>query len=239
MNCRECQSLVQRLLDGERIELSPELRAHLDQCSDCRRDLAAARTLLAGMRQMPSPPGPTMPASAIVLAAERDREARRRRVWYRWYATVALAAALLLFVGFGHLVTWWQGGPMATGTMAQKNDGHIERAPAPEPRPDTAPLAQRADDAQKAVASLGRSVADKTRIHLGALLAAANPLEEIAQVDLTPLAEMEEPLDPAAHSLKQAGRSVAQTFEPVTRSARQALAYLAREIPAFDPTPNN
>src|SRR4051794_8052927 len=120
MSCRECQNLVQRLLDGERLEPSPELRGHLDHCTDCRRDFAAARTLLTGLRQLPPAPGPTTPASRIVLAAERDREARRRRVWYRWYATVALAAALFLFIGFGNLVTWWRGDLADPGTVAQK-----------------------------------------------------------------------------------------------------------------------
>lgn len=229
MNCRECQDLIHRFLDGEDVLRDADLQAHLDACAVCRRELAAARTLVGGLRTLPRPMPSVSLAPALVTAVQQDRVVRRRRSVRRWYATAALAASLLLAIGFGHVVAPWRS--VGPSPSVRIGDGGPAPVPSPEIRPEPAQLAERAGDATKAVASLTRSVAEKTRVNLELILAAANPLDEAT---LPTLPEFEEPLDPAAQSLRNAGLSVAQTLEPMAQSARQAFAYLAREMPAFD-----
>src|SRR5687767_12596699 len=107
MSCRDVRNRVQRLLDGEPFDPPADERAHLDLCPACRRELAAARLLLDGVRGLPPAPPVTRPAEQLVALIQTDREVRRRRVWYRWYATVALAASVLLIAGLGNLVSLW------------------------------------------------------------------------------------------------------------------------------------
>src|SRR3712207_4296263 len=110
MNCRECQDRIQRFLDGDAAADGPEVRAHREGCAACRQEWAAARRLLEGLGQLPRSRPPVLLAPKVVAAALLDRQVRRRRLVYRWYATATLAASLLLFVGIGNLVSIWRGG---------------------------------------------------------------------------------------------------------------------------------
>ena len=219
MNCRDCRTWIENLLDGQTPPETDALREHLRQCRSCRRDVAAARLLLRGMTKTPKASVELAPR--LVAAVQRDRADRKRRSTYRWYAIAGLAASLLFMFGFGNMASLWSKKPeqnVANGTA---------QPPTVEPQ-----LTERADDAQKAVAKLTRSVAEKTKTHLEVLWSAANPLD--AASVFPPLPDFDEPLDPAAESLRHAGRTVAQSLEPMTNPARQAFSFIAREMPVFD-----
>ena len=236
MNCRDCQELVQRLLDGEPVLETPAVRAHLDQCASCRADFAAARMLLAGVGNLPRVEPPVTFAARMMGEIERDRQIRRRRSMWRWYATIALAASLLLLFGFENLVSWWKQSPDHTTIVKHKDK--VEPGHKQDP-PDAPQLTQHAENAQKAVASLSRSVAEKTKTHLEVIWKAANPLEAAQSAVLPTLPEFEEPLDPATESLRQAGLTVAHSLEPMAQTTRQAFNFFAREMPVLDFAPRN
>lgn len=224
MNCRDGQNLIQRFFDGESTLDSPELRGHLELCADCRQDVASARLLKSGLGQLPKP-APRPVTARLVAAVLQDRETRRRRSAYRWYATAGLAASILLLAGLGSVSSLFKKSPAPTPMVKQ-----------PTAELEPVQLTQRADDAQKAVASLTRSVAETTKNQFEVLLAAAPSVEVPAGLALP---EFDEPLDPATQSLRQAGITMAMSIEPVTKSARQAFAYFTRDLPVFDPTRRN
>jgi hypothetical protein len=217
MKCRECHDLLQRCLDERRIAPSPEMREHLRECEACRRNVAAAHVLLGGLTAFGKPETTTLMTASIAAAVKADRQARRRRATYRWYAISGLAACLMLFFGMGWLAP-----------TAKTKDAPIAKNP--EPPPATAELVQRAGDAQKSVALLTKSVAEgaKSRVH------AFLPEKGSLDVNLPKLPEFDEPFDPAAQSLKQAGLSVAHSFEPVTQTTMRAFGFFAREMPVIE-----
>jgi hypothetical protein len=211
MNCRDCQENVQKLLDGVESP-SAELRDHVRECSACRRDLAAAQMLLGGLSRLPKPEASPLMSATIAAAVRTDRQARRRRSAYRWYATSSLAACLLLLAGMGWLAPLWKS-PVPPVALNQESSA-VE-------------LAQSAGDAQKAVASLTKSVRENTQLRFNALLPDAETIEKNM-----PLRDFEEPLDPAA--LKQAGLRVAQSLDPITQTTARAFGFFAREMPVLD-----
>src|SRR5262245_53867827 len=128
MNCRECQDLIHRLLDGEAVDPADACRSHVESCARCRGDLAAARVLLSGLRELPSIETSTMLAPRLTALVQEDREHRLRRGRYRWYATVTLAASILVFAGIGNLISWFRGPDKNQPTIAE------EHRPVPSPR---------------------------------------------------------------------------------------------------------
>ena len=75
--------------------------------------------------------------------------------------------------------------------------------------------------------ALAQAVQENTQTQINNLIAAAKPLEQ-TPIDIDP------PLEPAlqaAQSLRSAGLNVAETFEPMANTARQAALFFAREIP--------
>jgi hypothetical protein len=212
---------MQSYLDGDTPETA-ELRDHLDTCAECRREWAAARMLRGGMSRLPRPQPPVSLTAKLVAAVAEDRRVRRRR-WIQGVAWISgVAAALFAVLVLPHL---WRSDVQV---VAERTNLH-----------PTGPtqLAREAEDAQKAVASLAQSVKEKTKANWQMLLAAANPLEstETPETPETPgLPKLDDPLDPAAESLKQAGRNMVHSLEPMATSARGAFAFLTREIPGFD-----
>lgn len=211
MKCLDCQELLQRRLDGALVaDDDKELERHLAGCVSCREQHATATRLLQGLARMQAPLPPPELARHLSAAILSDRVQRRRRMTRRLYVTAALAASVFLML----LVSYVRqpsvpgpGHPEAPAPLAQ-ND-HL---PAPPPR---------SAEMNASPASLVES--------LSALL------PDVAVNELPGVAELE-PLDPAAQSLKQAGREVTASLQTVTRSARQAFDYFSRELPAFDLT---
>lgn len=225
MNCLECQALLQERLDGKPSLRTPELDQHLAQCADCRELFAAGRLLAEGLAALPRPAPADGLATRIVAAALRDREVRQRRVRLRIYVTAALAASILVLLFSGYLLP----------PSGKKQETPIVKQDAAPPV-DAPKLAARADDARQAVAQLTERVADQTREQAKLLLAMGNPLE-LAQIAAWPvLNELEEPLDPATRSLREATQTVA---EPMARTARGAWNYFVKELPMFDVNPSN
>jgi len=78
---------------------SREVRAHLDECADCREELAALERLDALME-----PAEQFEAPRNMWAGIQSRMKPRRSAWWRvWYESpkpaLAMAAAMLLAVG--------------------------------------------------------------------------------------------------------------------------------------------
>ena len=242
MNCLDCQAVLQQRLDGLPTLRTPEFDQHLIQCAACRELHGAARLLDEGLRALPRPAAPDGMTARIVQAALADRDLRRRRVRLRLMMTAALAACILLLMFTGYLLPTKDGKPDNKNAVAHHNAPRVTPGPAPDkpapekPAPDKpAPvLAERADHARQAVARLTERVAGSTREQAETLLALAKPLEVPAT-----LPAWDEPLDPAAQSLREATQTVAEGIEPMTRTARGAWNLFVKELPTFDVNPDN
>ena len=62
---------------------------------------------------------------------------------------------------------------------------------------------------------------------------ASLPLPPKAIARLPAVAELEQPLQPTARSLRESGRGVSVSLAAVTGSARRAVDYFLREIPGL------
>jgi hypothetical protein len=217
MNCPDIADAIQRYLDGDESS-STAWGEHLQACGGCRREFAAAQALRQGMRELPRPQVPVTLPGRLVELVDRDRRFRGRLGWWRNAWILATAASLLAFVGSNLLRQEVPPvNPVGPGSIAE---GKLEKAPD----------AVRMDEATKAVTTLAQSVQENTSSPLNAWLASANPLEGTPSP--TPIVvEAVDPAQQAAQSLRSAGRSMAETFEPMASSARQAALFFAREIP--------
>jgi hypothetical protein len=95
MNCRECQQLIQRHLDGEPVPSDRgDFTTHLIVCSDCRDDYAAAQSLLDGLCVLPPcrPPADLLERICRKIMVERARASQFRRL----VVGSGLAAGLLV-----------------------------------------------------------------------------------------------------------------------------------------------
>jgi hypothetical protein len=220
MNCRECEEWLQESLDVGNVPMTADATAHLADCESCRRNVAAARVLLDGISQLSRPETSRLMTSSIAAAVAADKIERKRRSTYRWASTAVLAASILMLFGFGAFSSFFRSQPTVVAVVPVVPN--MPEKPAEQ-------LARGAEDAQNAVRSLSRSMAESTKSRFNALLA-----ESKARVASLPPPQAKEELDPAAQSLKNAGLNMAQTFEPVTISTARALDFFAREIPYVD-----
>ena len=217
MNCPEAYDAIQRYLDGD--EPTAALHEHVQACGRCRRDFAAAQVLRHGLRDLPRPEAPVTSVSRLIEVVDRDTRFRRSLGWWRNAWILATAASLLAFVGYGLL------------HRETPPDAPIDVGPVVSNEPKKNDAVPRTADAEKAVTALAQAVQENTQSQINILIAAANPLEQtpaMTSIDVDP------PLDPAmqaAQSLRSAGRNMAETFEPMAASARQAALFFAREIP--------
>jgi hypothetical protein len=234
MNCLDCQAALQQRLDGGPSLRTADLDQHLARCVDCRELFAAARLLADGLQALPRPKPDDVLAARILSAALEDRRIGKRRVRLRMYVTTALAASILLLMFGGYLLPTRKQDEQPQ--VVKKNE-----VPKRSPKLEEAPpvLAERAENARQAVAQLTERVAGTTRDQAKMLLAMANPLELAPMAALPGLNDLEEPLDPAAKSLRAATQTMAEGIEPMARTARSAWNYLVKELPAFDVDPSN
>jgi hypothetical protein len=224
MNCPESLELLQRGLDGEPFTVDAALEQHLAQCSLCRARHTAARRLLEGLKASPRPAPPGELAGRIVATLLRDRQRRRIRLRRSLLVTAGLAAAILLMYLGGYL------------TGPNPNDGKSENAPLahkggapPEPakKDPIVPVPPRdkaKEDSAPALVALTGRLADKTLDQAKVLWTAANPVEGMPIGEMPAVPE----LDPPALQAKQ---EVSEGLNAVTRSARRAIDYFARELP--------
>lgn len=234
MNCLEVQDALQEMLDRGAALVSPEVTAHLAECAACRELNVAAQTLVQGLTLLPKPQPAALLTQSIVasvLAEHRQRVVRTRR---RVALTAGLAASIVLAL----LVGWFLQPPAPekwTGPLNSKGPDPFSGAgEKPPPQSPEAPkLVQRTEDARAAVASLSGRVADETKEQAKLLMAVADSLE-LPMTSLPALSRFDEPLDPAAKSLREATQTVASGVEPITRSARRAFTFFVNEMPMFD-----
>ena len=237
MNCLECQAWLQRRLDGEAVPEAAELEKHLAACPACRQQHLAAQVLLEGLRSLKRPLPAAEMSRRIVAGVLTERAARRRNLRRLAATTAALAAAILLMALGGYL--WLPDSTKHADKTSEMVKQPIAKPPAAF-HEDAAPsLRQSAEDARLAVTSLTERLADKSKEQARWLWSAAGPLDVSPMLSLPAVDELEQPLDPAAQSLRQAGAGVSEGLQTVAQSAGRAVAYFMREFPPMDPGAKN
>jgi hypothetical protein len=221
MNCPECHDLLQQRLDGRPAADRAALERHLSDCPDCRERHAAARLLERGLRALKRP---TPPADLGRHIASRVLAERRQSLRFRRLLPLAAAAALLLITLGGYL--WLRSWTPLPGP---------DRSPvAQEKKPPEAPsLRRHVEEAGSAAVALAGRVADETVGPTRRLLTEV-PALPMPMGQLPDVTDLEQPLDPAAQSLRQAGQTVSAGLGPVATSARRAFDLFLREIPPLE-----
>jgi len=205
MNCLECRELLQRRLDGEPLPETPEVEQHMSQCAACREQHVGALRVAAVLRQLPRPVSPAGFTDRIVAAVLEDRRFRRQRMRRRVFVTMALAASVLLMLVAAYV---W----MPRDQSPQKQDFVKDQ-----PKKVDAPVGDKKPEARNALDRM----AEATRDHAKVVLVAAN-LDEVEKLPM---------IDPG---LREAGNEVGDGVRAVTRNARKAFDFFARELPMPD-----
>src|SRR5262249_13215011 len=133
MNCLECRELLHKRLDGEPIA-SDALEQHLSQCATCRDQHAGAQLLLESLKNQPKPKLPANFAQTVVPEVMRDRRHRIVKMRRRVFATMALAASVLILLALGF---YWL--PRSVPVDHPKKDEVVKDAPKPAPLPKDEP----------------------------------------------------------------------------------------------------
>lgn len=233
MNCPECLTLLQRRLDGEAVGPIPDLQQHLTECPSCREQHLAAQLLLDGLKAWPRPqPSPQL-VDRVVTRVLQDRLKKRWHWRYRFSVTVAMAASLLLMAVGGYL---WLPTPKGDPDPVKPPAVVAENKPTPEAVPP--PLQERVTVARNAVTALTERLAESTKEQAQMFLSAAPPLEVTNMAAIPDMANLEEPLVPAAETLRHTGQGMSDGFHVVARSAVRAVDYFFKELPTTDGGPN-
>ena len=235
MNCLECQDLLQRRLDGETVPGSAALEQHLAGCQSCRHTHAAGALLLEGLKELPpSPPLPAEFTRHVVGSILRDRQRRRARMRRRVWVTAGLAAAILLMVWAGNI--WLPERNNVEAPAPALVDGTKKQdPPSPAPQPPAeekvTPLAKSVDAARNDVLAMTSRWADQTKDQARLFVSLPEMPDFLGSDTRFP---MDEPLDPAAQSLRQAGQGVSDGLHAVSRNARRAVSFFMKELPVPD-----
>jgi hypothetical protein len=223
MNCPDCLDRLQRQLDGAPPPDPAALHSHLTSCPACQGWFAAAQRLTEGLRTLTVPPPPANLTDRIVAEVLSRRRARLRT--RRWLAVgTAVAAALLLTTLAG--LRWFhqeEAGPQAPQPRARQETRPPE-AVAPSLRESVA-------EARSAVAALTDDLAAKTTAQAKMLWNSAAPLNPGPMPPLPDMGDLEQPLEPAAQSLRASGQGVAASLQSVASSAQRAFSFFLRELP--------
>jgi hypothetical protein len=215
MNCLECRELLHKRLDGEPIA-SDALEQHLSQCATCRDQHSGAQLLLESLKNQPKPKLPANFAQAMVAEVMRDRRHRIVKMRRRFFATMALAASVLILLALGF---FWL--PRSAPVDHPKKDEVVKDAPKPAPPPKDEPKV--APKIQDQPNELRDRWAGAMRDHAKVVMAAAN-VDKLPPVDKLPMT-------PGA---REARKEVAVGVEAVARSTRKAFDFFARELPMPD-----
>lgn len=234
MNCPESLEWLQFRLDGKSVPDATSLEMHLSGCQKCRDQHAAALVLLDGLRRTARPVPPADLAGRIAVRVQADRHLRRQKANFRWKVTLALAASLLVIASAGYLLLSRPQRPTQAPLVVQPRKD-------PEPKvPDNGLPALRESmaNARNAVTDLTNRLAEQTREQTRLLLAAA-PLDLDPMTMIPGLNELDDPLNPAAQSLQTTGRAMAEGLEVVAGSARRAVDFFKRGLPALETSRTN
>jgi hypothetical protein len=220
MNCLECRELLQKSMDGETI-CAPALEPHLSQCATCREQHAAALRLLAATKHLAQPEPAANFARSMVALVMQDRRQRQQKMRRRVFVTTALAASVLLML---MLAYYWlpptgRDEPAPKPPIAQQPPK--QETPRPE-LPDD-PKDHKTQEPRNAVTAWTNRLADTTRDHAKVVLVAADldGMDKLRAVN-------DLPMNPG---MGEAGQEVSDGVRTVTRNARKALDFFARELP--------
>jgi hypothetical protein len=161
--------------------------------------------MAAVLRQLPRPVSPAGFADRIVAAVLDDRRYRRQKMRRRVFVTMALAASVLLMLVAAY--AW-----MPRDQSPQKQDFVKDQ-----PKNVDAPVVDKKPETRNALDRM----AEVTRDHAKVVLVAAN-LDEVEKLAV---------IDPG---LREAGHEVGDGVRAVTRNARKAFDFFARELPMPD-----
>jgi hypothetical protein len=208
MSCERCDQWLQELLDG--IEPDALVMDHVAACPVCSELHESALGLLKGLSLLPSPEIPAALGGRIVSAVvfDRKRRSRRRQLLAR---VVALAAGVLVVLS------------VADSPPRQRQTNN------PEPVSAT----QMSSPRQMA-AEAGSAVADLTTRKVDEMVKSTSWLFPTVDASVLPPMDISSPLEPTAKPLSEASKGVTAGLEPVTGSARRALALFVRDL-----TPGN
>ncbi len=216
MNCLECQELLQARMDGEPIA-ADALEQHLNECASCRDQHLAAQRLLEGLKELPAiTPDPGF-ARALAATIIQDRRQRRDKTRRRVFLTAALAASVMLILFAAYY--WFPRTP--TETIVVKDQPKKQAPPIKEKTPEQI---EKAPEPRSPLTPMMDRWADATRNHAKVMLAATNldVVENLPAVDNLP------PIDPG---VREASQEVSDGVRTVTRNARRAFDFFARELP--------
>ena len=217
MNCLECQELLQQRMDGANSVTAEALEPHLSQCATCREQHACALSLLDGLQRLPKPKLATNFARSMVAQVIHDRRQRQQKTRHRVFVTMALAASLL----FTLMVAYYWLPRTGTNDLAPK-EKLVKDTPKKEvasPKHEVKGLPKK-EEPRNVFTALTDRWADTTREH-AKVLAAAAKIDTIEKL-------------PAVGELPEAGQEVSDGIQAVTRNARKAFDFFARELPMPD-----
>lgn len=207
MNCHEWQSQWQAMLDGDAPRTGDAVwRAHAKYCPSCRELQETAERLLSSLRSLPRPAPPRLFADSVVTAFQREQGVlRHQRLWLSVGAV--LAAAMVVF-------------GMARLYFHPAADSKSEIAASAVP-----PLSLESQfaDARSATVDLGRRVARDTVRQASLFLPSADRWSGFGS---DTAAEQ-----PTTVPVREMGRTVSDSLEPVTSSTRRAFHMFRRLLP--------
>lgn len=224
-DCRAFPALLDDYLDGSR-GLRSVLLAHTATCAGCAAEMRLAEMILNAVA-CPTPEVADPALVARILAAVNADRGRRapepaRRTWKVVAGSVgSLAACVAVWLAVRP--------PVAVVAPA----GPFVEVAKVDPVPfRVEPIGDRLNEASDLLVKL-------TRRRTAETVTAAKSLVATAEMSLDPLPN-EMPaateLQTAARSVKSVGRNALMCFEPLTRSAGNALSYLRQEVlPTADP----
>lgn len=220
MNCLECEELLQERLDSDQGVESEALDQHLRECPRCRELHAGATLLLEGLRDLPRPqPAPGL-ARNLTESIVRDRQHRRAKWRRRVTLTLALAASIMLVavVAYSWLPRTSQNGP-GNPPIAKTPNVPLK------PQPENIPVVPgKKEEPRNPLSPLVDRWVDTTREHARVVLVAAN----LDAIEKLPAVDNLAPIDPG---VREASQEVTEGVRTVTRSARKAFDFFARELP--------
>jgi hypothetical protein len=208
MNCHEWKSHWQAILDGD----APgggdaDWRAHLKDCSACRELHDAAERLWISLRRAPQPVPPPLFLENVLVAVRREQRVYRQQ--RLWLGIGACLAAALVVLGLVRLFLPEEPGQRIAAT-----------SPAVLPPPS---LESELADARSATVDFSRRVAQDTMRQAALFLPPA---------DRWPGFGTGVPSDETtAIQVRDMGRTVSSSLEPVTSSTRRAFDMFRRLLP--------
>ena len=122
----------------------------------------------------------------------------------------------------------------ADGALIVAVDVQINRLRRKIEKDPAKPQQQKKEEGPPSFAAISSRLADKTLDQAKVLWTAANPVEGMPM----PVGELPgvPELNPAGEPLRQAKQEMSEGLEAVSRSARRAIDYFARELPMPEPT---